>query len=349
MILNIKEIASAMVDPSTSVLGQQLTKYIPESQQALAVVQSEECKEDVMSIASAVPRLIAGYTKLNITDTNIDSESAFVLEIMNPEVLSILKMIVGHISSNALTQDAILSVGVGVDVSQLLPAYTKMSELIQNTEFKCMPLAMGKMFLPEAPAQLAMASQMAGSVKGVSASIIDVDVDFSQGMPQLKSFDAVVAVSTNDAAALAMMAAANPVVTFDVLDPNGAASQLNSMFLPPEVELFAAIKGNFLTVYSGEAGEKAANDLSTESLDSNSLLSFALNFGKILAKEELIKNAMMMAGPDVCADPSVKEAIDMITSNKGSEAVQFEINDFGIVFSGQSNMIKSDLVFNVCP
>ena len=348
MIVNIKEIASAIVEPSASLLGQQLQQYVPESQSRLAMVQSAECKEDVMSIANAMPRLVAGYTELDITPTSLNAKSDVILEIMNPQVLDILKMVVGHISSNALSQDSILSMGVGVDVAQLMPAYDQLSQLIQATEYKCMPLAMGKMFMPPAPAQLAMVAQAAGSVKGLSASIIDMEVDFSQGMPQLTSFDALVALSTNDAASLAMMASANPYVTFDALDPNGTASVLN-IPIPLGVEIKAAIKNNFLTVYSGAEGEKAANALSTESLEANALVSFAINFGKILAKEELFKNALMMAGPGVCEDASVQEAIKMVSSNHGAESAQMLVNDFGVVFSGQSNMIKSDSEFNVCP
>ena len=160
-----------------------------------------------MSIVSAMPRLVAGYTSLDVTDTTMNSESLVVLEITNTKITDILSMIVGHISTNTLTTDALLSVGVGVDVSKVLPAFEQLTQLIQNTEYKCAPLAMGKMFLPPAPAQLAMVTQFAGSVKGFSASIIDVDVDFSQGPPQLNSFDAVIAVATDDASTLAMMAA----------------------------------------------------------------------------------------------------------------------------------------------
>jgi len=348
MIVNFEEVAAAIVYPQSNTLGQQLASLIPESQNVFKVVQNEACQEDIMSIVSAMPRLVAGYTSLDMTDTTMSSESLVVLEVTNTKITDILSMIVGHISTNALTTDALLSVGVGVDVSKVLPAFEQLTQLIQNTEYKCAPLAMGKMFLPPAPAQLAMVTQFAGSVKGFSASIIDVDVDFSQGPPQLNSFDAVIAVATDDASTLAMMAAANPLVTFDPLDPAGAPSKLNSMFLPPEVELYAAIKNNFLTVYSGDAGEKIVETLSGESLESNALLSFAVNYGKIWAKEELFKNALQMSGAQVCNDASMKDALSMITANRGSGAVQLEINDFGVVFSTDAKMIKSDSKFDVC-
>ncbi|BCE00982.1 hypothetical protein [Marinicellulosiphila megalodicopiae] len=349
MVVNFEQIASAIVNPQSNKLGQQLVQYVPESQMSFAQVQSAECQADIMSVASAMPRLIAGYSMLNFAENRIESKSSVVLEILNPEVTNILKMFVGHISSNAFSQDSLLSVGAGVDVSNLASALDQLTQLIQTTEFTCMPLAMGKMFLPEVPSELAFFATMAGSVKGLSASIIDVDVDFSQGMPALKTLDAIVTVSTDDAQSLALMAAGNMFVSFDPLNGDGTPSQLQSMFLPPEIELFAAIKNNFLTVYSGDQGKKVANSLVNETLEPNAFLSVAINLGKLWAKEELLQNAIAMSGGMVCDDPSVSEAVEMMTKNHGSESMQFTINDFGIVISDEGNLITSDSGLTICP
>lgn len=252
----------------------------------LATVRTAACQKELVAIAQNWPRTIMGYTKVSLDTTPMQMDSRILFESHNQDILQQLQSLRGFIPAvlNETKYRALFSLALGLNVDTLLPFITKMTEVLTTTPYSCEPLKEMQMAIAnnQPNPAIAMASMVLSGVKGLSLSLLDIDIAANNAgdKPDIKSVNALVILSTNDPSALLSRALAMAPAPFNTLQvpADGQAIDLPiPMTLPFELQPKIAIKGQHIVVYVGENGEKAAHQLTTETLSDNGL--FALNIG----------------------------------------------------------------------
>jgi len=280
----------------------------------LATVRTATCQKELMAIAQNWPRTIMGYTKVSLDTVPMQIDSRILFESNNQDILEQLQSLRGFIP--AVLSDtkyrALLSLALGLNVDALLPFMMKMTEHLTETPYSCEPLKEMQTAITDnkqSPA-IAMASMMLSGVKGLSLSLLDIDIvaNNTGGKPDIKSIDALIILSTNDPSALlskVLTMAPPPFNTLQVPADGQAIDLPIPMTLPFESQPKIAIKGQNIVVYVGDSGEKAAHQLATETLSDNGLFAMNISYEKY---RKILNNALdMLDGMD-------KEQAEMLQS-----------------------------------
>lgn len=279
-LIHIERIVQGLVKPESNRFGQDLQRLLPEdSKEAFTSELSEACKTDYASLAASMPRMVGGYTDLNVKGDTLHSEGKFLIELTNQGVKGELAKMRGHIPLHTLNaSDKLMTIGTGLDMDTLVPAITALWNQFTQAPYQCENLvAMQEQAKQTSPAMLAMAMGMAQGVKGLGVSIYDFELD-QMMMPSTLSF--IASVATENPSTLAAMTSMIPVPGINTLaiPEDGTPVVVALPMLPPSIEVKAAIKGKHLVVYSGEKAEAVANSIASEALTANGLYSFGVNY-----------------------------------------------------------------------
>ena len=179
------------------------------------------------------------------------------------------------------------------------------------------------------PAALAMMTGMLGSLKGMSLSVLDMDIiehAENPGMPDFKSLDLLLTVSADDVEALFNIAKSfAPQFASLTLPEDGSAIEMNE-YLPPGLELnaslYLALKGQHLALYTGELGEKFANSLTDQTVEANGFMAFSIDSNKFF--KSLIKAAEI-------AGEEMPEEFERFIGQNTQMQINLDVADKGIV------------------
>ncbi len=298
-------LTKAVTNSSQNDLGKMLNDLIDQDgehvqNKGFANIRTPACQKELVDMAKNWPKTVMGYTKISLDTTPLQMDSRVLFESNNKDMLEQLRSLRGFIPEvlNDSPSRALLSLALGLNVDALLPFVTKITADIMATSYSCEPLKKMQMALSEnqqSPA-IAMVSMMLSGVKGLSISLLDIDFTANDTgeKPEIKSLDALITLSTNDPSELlhkVLAMAPAPYNTLQVVTDGQAIDFPIPMQLPPELQTKIAIKGQHIVIYTGDNGEKAANQLSTEALSENGL--FALNIG-YEKYTRILKKAMNM-------------------------------------------------------
>ena len=286
--VNHKEIITALTSTDGNQLAGQLSKlYEIMGEDPMAELKTPACSSELAAIANNWPRTVAGYDELTVTDSHSAFGFRTVIESENQVLLGAYQKLRGYLPN--YTQDidnSVFSLGLGIDVNQMVPALTAIWDDMLTPEYQCGPLAEMQMQMSQqSPAMLGMFTGMANGVKGLGVSLIDYKISEDTQSPQLDSLDAVVTLSADNPATLFNMAKSFvPELANLQLPENGDAIELSSVVpIPAELNITPklALKGNHLVLFSGEKGAAIADKLEKEPVTSNGLFVVSADYMKM--------------------------------------------------------------------
>jgi len=249
----------------------------------MAQMRSPACQADFATIASNWPRTVFGSEKLVIEADEIVMRTKMVVESQS-SVLKSLASIRGFLPD--FTQSAeqkMLSLALGVDVAKVSPALTNIWTEFTEAKYSCQPLVdMQQEAKQNNPMMLTMMTSMATGVKGVSASLLDLQLSQQQGEPQFDKLDALVTVSANNPIALFNSVKGFYAPLMEVSLPADGSSIMLGEYLDLPFGLAKSIqlaaKGEHLVLFKGEKAEKLADSLSKQDLTANGFNNFAMDY-----------------------------------------------------------------------
>lgn len=295
--IHFGRIAQNMLDLESGTLGKQLNALLPEEQKAqFNTSLTEECKQDYASLASSVPRLTMGYKKLAFENNQLAADFDIILEMTNEKVKNELNSLRGHIPSHSkIANDKIMATGFGINFTTVTPVLTNLWTQFVNADFKCDKLHKAQDQARKGnPAMLAMFLGMVQGIKGVGASVYDLEWNADMMLPN--KFSALASIASENPQTIASMTSMLPVLAGLQIPADGSPVEVQ-LPIPLATKVFAAIKGKHLVVYTEDKIEQA-KALESEALETNGLSSIAINY------REFAKYANLAPTPGVSAAAS---------------------------------------------
>ena len=319
-----------MLDSLLALLG---------SEDDLALIRNEACQQDFADMASNWPAIVSGTQKVEITHNYADLQISTVFASTDKKVLDAMSNARGFIPEHAQNiGEAMISFGLGVNASQVSPMVNTVWARFASADFSCQPLVAAQAQSTDInPAALAMMTGMLGSLKGISFSLIDIEVEEhaqNPGQPDFKSLNVLVTISADDAEALFKIAKSyEPTIANITLPKDGTAIEIKG-FLPKGLFLdeptYVALKGNHLTFYTGEQGKKFADTLTKQKLEANGMMAFSMNTDKFFKT--------LLKGAEIAGEELGDEFEQFIGQNTQMQ-INLDVADKGVVTDTQI-MIK---------
>jgi len=323
-------IASAIFDSQGS-LGQSL-KMLEEVESSLhrdmQNLRESGCGKDVNAIVANWPRTVIGYTKMDFDHQPAMVDSTAIIEVKDSATTAALAKLRGFIPMHVNTMSKhILDIGLGLDVDQLMPFVTQLSADIQKQNYTCPPLQeMQRNLAGPSLMGLGMMTGMVAGVKGVSASVMDLDAQIGSGMmPNINSLDALITITATDPAKL--LSVAKQFLPVQALDVPADGTPVDLPFPVPMLKapVKLAIKGSHLTAYTGSQAAAVVEKLNGESPDKNGLITIGMDYGKYM---KLITgnlgDAMLQSGTDA-------ETLKLLSEMNMQTVMHLDVNDKGII------------------
>lgn len=296
--LSFNGIAEGLLSGDSTRLGQDLQRLVPEMFEEMDQSLSASCRAEWLELSRQSPRLVFGSDSFSVTSSALSQSVRFIWEVANAEVNTSLSRLPGSLPNYSLdASDKLFAFAMGLNVDALAPVATELWTLFVQADFECEQLIeLQQQAQTVNPAMIGMVSGMAQGVKGVGMALYSLVADADAPMGVTPSV--LVSLSADNPQMLA------PVITASVpgmagvrIPTNGDAVSLPVPGVP--LELFAAIKGKHLVVYSGPDGEQAANQMAGEALNTQGITAMALNYQK--AGDTLLE--VLEAIPEMPANP----------------------------------------------
>ncbi|WP_217877006.1 hypothetical protein [Pseudoalteromonas shioyasakiensis] len=286
-----QRIANAVTGKEDSRLHQMLKELLDKAQQsnALAMISTPECQDDIAAIAAKWPATVSGTTKTRITADYADFDVKAVLQSTDQDLLNTLQAVRGFVPKHTTELDGqMMSVAYGIDVAKVLPLANTLTGAIKSAEFNCGPIVALQNEMQEvSTAGLAMMSGFANGVQGMSVSVQDaaLTIDDYNG-PQIDKLDAIVTLSATDAHGLYSIAQGFvPPLANIKLPANGDAVLINEYIpspVPLNFDIKMALKGNHIVIFTGDKSAQIAETLESQSVTKNGFVNMAFDVQKIL-------------------------------------------------------------------
>ncbi len=337
--LNHQEIVKAITTKEGNQLAQQITAFsAQEGEDLLAEFRTPECHKEFSAITANWPRTVFGVNSTNIEDKQSSFDISTIIESKNQTLLDALKKMRGFIPDYAKNPgDSVFSMGVGIELNQLVPSLTAVWDELLQPQYQCQVLQEFQQELSgQSPAMLGMFTGMANGVRGVSAAIIDYKFSepsaSEQGEPGLESIDAIVSLSADNPSMLFnMVKPFAPELANIQLPQDGSVIDLSHLLpLPPEygIKPKMAVKGSHLVLFNGEKAKAIAEQLAAEPLTDNGLYNIALDYKKLFTP--IVTLAEMTGEP-------LPEELSMMKDYDMQVKMGVDINEQGIVFDSYIN------------
>lgn len=334
-IIDNLAIVDGITKPSANSFGKSLQEVMTAYGAAndMQDIQTPACNTELTGLTKNWPLLSAGYTEFD------DSNASYkmVLKGANTDLLDTLGQLRGHISNNIAKDDFVMSMGLGLDMDQVVPVITTVWESLTKEDFTCPPLVEMQKGLRESnPMMLGMMSGMVAGIKGAGFSVVEMDES---------------ALSNVERNPMAFMENSQILVTITAEKPQNLLQSLG-MYAPelaqmnledggePQVlpmgmgsEAKIALRGHDLILMLGNTDALAGKIESNSNMEKNGLISFTMDFKKYM---EIMEQAMASAAEDAHGDSKQmledqKEVFAELKKADGTIKGSFDIKDSGIV------------------
>ncbi|MBS3796723.1 hypothetical protein [Pseudoalteromonas sp. BDTF-M6] len=336
-----KALVSALVAEKPSRLGTMIDTFIAKAgkEDALDALRTPGCKKDLPAIATKFPAVVWGTSDLEVTNSYANFDADVIFESSDSDLLGTLATLRGFIPQHVTQADAaILSLGYGIDVSKVGSLTNTLWSSFTQAEFECEPLLMAQEQAQGAnPMAIAMATGMFAGVKGVSVTINDLELDLTNPhAPDIKEFSGLVTLSADDPMTLINTAKSLvPELAQVTIPSDGSAvsvSELLEMGMEHDLDVKLAVKGNHITLYTGEQAQQQAGALQNQALEANGLLGMTVNLAPLM---EIVVAANEASGQEL--PPELKALAEQNISG----SMTTDINGHGIQLSSSSHIRKN--------
>ncbi|MFY8274984.1 hypothetical protein AAEU32_12745 [Pseudoalteromonas sp. SSDWG2] len=332
---------SALVADKPSRLSQMIDTFLAAAgdNTALDAIRTPGCKTDLPNIAAKFPALVFGTSKFDVTQTYAEYDIDMVVESTDVQLLNSMGQLRGHIPAHITDNSSgMFSLGYGIDVSKISSFTNTIWQSFTQAEFQCEPLLMAQQQVKQAnPMAVAMMSGMLAGVKGVSVSINDINVDLTNpDVPDVKSIDAIATLSAEDPLTLLNAGKSfNPQLANVTIPEDGTAVSLSELLQLGDQLAFdvkIAIKGNHITVFTGNKATQTANQLQTETLQANGLLGMGMDLAPLM---KLMVDAAKTTGEELPPE------FEMLLEQNIKGSFNTDITDHGIQLSSSAHISKN--------
>ena len=305
--IDFEQVLLSFYEHKTNSIGAWLTGM----DNHLSAWQTPECKEDMLKLVKEVPRLTVGFTRLNNAvssqEDNISqhSEMNALLEIKNRNVRLELNRFRGFIPDYVRkgSEQNIFAFAVGANFSQLAPMFFYVSESFKNTAFKCRPLL--KLQDRMAKTNPAMVALMTGVVDGLHG------IAFALQKLKLvqQSPENITSENNSEVSFLFSIATEYPQQIWRMISgfspatalvtPSKEPQRLNFPELEPYgIELYLAIMGEHLVLYSGQPAQQLAQKLVNEPISANGLIYESIDYSALSEAAQHLKQSINKTGKE---------------------------------------------------
>jgi len=346
MFFDFKLMADSMTggDSSAAKQFQSLMTINGAMDKDLKMMASEPCRSEIRQLAENWPMLVAGNRKFEVNDNRIELEGHFAMLLEHELLRDTLKLVRGVVPASQSSSDAIVSFGVGLNVDSLPQLSSQVTDLISNVNYTCKPLAslnkIGATGLSPLSMGAMMFSGMARGIKGFTVNMYDVEVDSVDSPMPVGDVDAAIAISAEDPATLLSTMRMLPQMSaLAELPLDGSAMSLNNLLpipLPPEVEIFAAVKGKNIVLYSGEQAADFSNRISGDGQEGFVFLT--INTEKLIEKFGLVADKLPAGVKE--DEALVREMMESYP--RGNISYNIDFTDKGVEFETFTDVEKPE-------
>ncbi|GGB56945.1 hypothetical protein K8B83_19895 [Shewanella inventionis] len=333
--VNHVELIKGLTTADGNMLAKQISKMVEtQGEDPFAELKVPACQTEFAAIAANWPRTVMGLNSYSISREESDIDAVVVVESNNQVILSALAKMRGFIPAfDNSDHDNILSMALGMDVSQLAPALTEVWKDLQTPSYQCEALAQMQGELDELnPAMLGMMTGMANGVKGMSVTLADYKLTEVNGEPSFEKLDALISISAENPSMLIDMVKPffPPLASIELKDNGDPVDITPLLMLPPEFGVSAkmAVKGNHLVVYTGDKGTELADGLFKQTLSANGFFDFAVDYQKMFMP---LVDVIEMSGEPM------PEELEALKDYNMRLKMSFDFSDKGIVIGSKVN------------
>ncbi|MEE1673942.1 hypothetical protein SNR37_003369 [Agarivorans aestuarii] len=341
--INHQAIAKALTTSDGSLLAKHIAKLErADNSNGLAVLRTPACEQEFASITANWPKTVMGFDTLDISEQESSFGVRMVVESNNSVLLSAYQAMSGFIPSYASnTEDAVFSMAYGVDVNQLVPSLLSVWEEMLTPDYQCEPLQNIQMAMQQQnPGMVGMMTGMANGLKGIGMAVFNYELADMSRPEELESLDAIISISADNPAALFDIAKQfSPELASISLPADGTPVDVSHLLpLPPttKVQPQLALKGNHLVLFNGERAAAVSQQLASEPVANNGLLSMYIDYQQMF---EPIVSGIEMSGEEV-----PEELMDL-KDYRIKAQMNMAVNDQGISF-GSSMTSQADSAVN---
>jgi hypothetical protein len=288
-MFDIEQLVRGLFLVGDTSLGRDISRYIAAEDYATmlgdkALVQ--QCKADIVELVSSAPRMVSGYTKLDIQTKVLTADTHGIWELKSDLVKQALMKMQGTLASHTTQiDDQLFSMGMALNVAELAPAVTSLWQAFTEAPFTCEALKQAQDQARQvSPMMLGMFTGMAQGLKGAGLTVYDISLDEASETPV--TLDAALTVEADHPANLLTLLRLFPEFAEVNIPDDGTIVPLN-LSLPLGLTLKGTIQGQHLVIFNGDRSQALAKGIANEPLLIN-----ALGSGGVLNYKRLADMAM---------------------------------------------------------
>ncbi len=280
--IDFREVLGSLFYSGTPSDKNSWTEWLDDNNQVIEAFQASNCELDVMNLAHQMPQIVAGYKKYQTQDKKISVDFEALLELKNQNFKTELEHFRGFIPNYIRNgaENNLLAFGLGANFSQLSPFFVYVSKTLRESTFQCEQLKKIQKNVAEMnPLMLAMFAGVVEGVYGVSFAVQDFSLIETghQNKKNIKLSSIMSLSADNPLKVWQMLATFIPETALIV--PNETPQKFSLPLLEEMgLELFIAIKGQHLILYSGDKAEEIGQSLLNETIESNGFFQETLNY-----------------------------------------------------------------------
>ena len=271
MFVDLKLIADAITGGDSLAARQiqaLLADELPGNKAELEAFSVDPCKAEIRQFAENMPMIVSGNRRFEVSDDSLNYDSHFAVVLNNEPLRDTLKLLRGAIPASQSGSEAMLSIGLGLDVDTAPQLSAQLTEIISSINYECEVFEgmndLAKTDISSLSLGALMFGGMARGVKGISLNIYNGDFVTDAAIP-VKGIDGAIAIAAEDPAALLQTLRILPQMNmFSDLPLDGTPLLLNDRIpvpLPEDAEIYAAVKDKNIVLFSGDEAEDFANRL----------------------------------------------------------------------------------------
>lgn len=338
--VNHQEIMKGLTASNSNSFGQMIDTIIkiadggvsPAS--PLALIQTPACQTELAAITHTWPRTVFGYTKLDLNSKPQRMAARMLIENTDAAFMQQMQKLRGFIPASItdIGKQPVFGLGFGLNMDEVAPFIGTVVDGVAQKEYQCAVLAQMKQQLVDANPVLGigMMSGMVAGIQGVSATVLDIDMDLNQfGAPDVKSLDAIITLSAkNPQTLLSTLGRMQPALQSLQIPADGTPVDFPlPLQLPNNEPVKLAMKGNHVVAYVGSRAAQVADSLAATKLDANGFMTIALDFGKYMG---LINNFAANANIPGAFSAQDKKMFEGMANMKMQMVESFDISQDGI-------------------
>lgn len=272
-----------------AMLGEIASAWGASDDYPLPGLSDPACRKDARAIAAKWPHTVMGLTELDANTRRLGSRT--VIAATDTALMNEIARLRGHIP-NAMSGRPLAGLGLGLDVSQLVPVIQGLAQRFTQAPFECPAIRAAQQRLASQPlGQMGMFTAMIGDVRGISLALESLRPSQGGGAPV--SGDGVIEIATGKPQVLWQMAQSSLGLPADQAPSMGGPAVDVPQAMAPDTRVRAALRENALVLLLGDS--ELTDAAGETDVEPNGVFSLRYDYGRAMA---LMSEHMDEAGAD---------------------------------------------------